>query len=212
MHQWHRVVVRPGANGADISTGSCYDPVPELFLHRVIKRTGTKCLRMSTGGKKSPGTDVLARLDISECWPSSLSLSLSSLCPSHFSFLLSFLLLQHGAACRSFSSGGWIRPERRGPDPLHWCCARGSVAGLLPGLLCLSSPRRGARRCRTSSATAVEEGRGHDSQSLPPPLARAQGHGGGGVRCPPSRGVGGADQIQALPAAAARRGRVPAPP
>ena len=53
----------------------------------------------------------------------------------------------------------------------------------------------------------MAEGRGHGGQPLPPPLARAQGHGGGGVRGPPSRGVGGADQIQALPAAAARRGR-----
>ena len=34
MHQWHRVVARPGAYGADISTGSCHDPVPELFLSR----------------------------------------------------------------------------------------------------------------------------------------------------------------------------------
>ena len=157
--------------------------------------------------KKSPGTDVLSRLDISECWPSSLSLSLSRLSAPLISPFSSHFSFSSMAACRSFSSGGRIRPERRGPDPRHWCCARGSVAGLLPGLLCLSSPRWGARRCRTSSATAVEEGRGHDSQSLPPPLARAQGHGGGGVRCPPSRGVGGADQIQALPAAAAQRGR-----
>ena len=180
MHQWHRVVAQPGANGADISTGSCHDPVPELFLHRVIKRTGTKCLRMSTGGKNHP-VPISSRVWIFPSAGRPLSLSLVSLYPSHFSFLLSFLLLQHGAACRSFSSGDWIRPERRGPDPRHWCCARGSVAGLLPGLLCLSSPRRGARRCRTSSATAVAEGRGHGGQPLPPPLARMQGHGGGGV-------------------------------
>jgi len=90
MHQWHRVVARPGANGADISTGSCHDPVPELFLHRVIKRTGTKCLRMSTGGKNHP-VPMSSRVWIfpSAGRPLSLSLSLVSL---PLSFLLSPLI------------------------------------------------------------------------------------------------------------------------
>jgi hypothetical protein len=118
MHQWHRVVARPGANGADISTGSCHDPVPELFLHRVIKRTGTKCLRMSTGGKNHP-VPMSSRVWI---FPSAgRPLSLASLCPSHFSFLLSFLLLQHG---------GLQELQQRRPDP-----ARAAGAGSAPLVL-----------------------------------------------------------------------------
>ena len=70
MHQWHRVVPRPGAYGADISTGSCHDPVPMLALD------------IGTGANDHPVPQAgLPLLDISKC----LTTPHSYLYPSHFS-------------------------------------------------------------------------------------------------------------------------------
>ena len=70
MHQWHRVVARPGAYGADISTGSCHDPVPMLALDI---GTGANDHSVPQAG--------LPLLDISK----SLTTPHSYLYPSHFS-------------------------------------------------------------------------------------------------------------------------------
>ena len=70
MHQWHRVVARPGAYEADISTGSCHDPVPMLALD------------IGTGANDHPVPKAgLSLLDIFK----SLTTPHSYLYPSHFS-------------------------------------------------------------------------------------------------------------------------------
>ena len=70
MHQWHQVVARPGAYGADISTGSYHDPVPMLALD------------IGTGTNDHPVPKAgLSLLDISK----SLTTPPSYLYPSHFS-------------------------------------------------------------------------------------------------------------------------------
>jgi len=70
MHQWHRVVARPGAYGADISTRSCHDPVLMLALD------------IGTGANDHPVPQAgFPLLDISK----SLTTPHSYLYPSHFS-------------------------------------------------------------------------------------------------------------------------------
>ena len=155
MHQWHWVVARPGAYEADISTGSCHDPVPMLALDI---GTGANDHSVPKAG--------LSLVDISK----SLTTPHSYLYPSHFSlpYPLSLKKLavraasrwtlpwsarhcrgapaataaaeRAGSACRHAEDLG-VQHRRLGPQ-LHM--------GSYPGKLCMQS--RGRCSCFLSSS------------------------------------------------------------
>ena len=99
MHQWHRVVARPGAYGADISTGSYHDPVPMLALD------------IGTGANDHPVPKAsLSLLDISKSLTTPHSyLYLSHFSTSHLSLPYPLSLKKRSArscrACRQLAAG-----------------------------------------------------------------------------------------------------------
>ena len=118
MHQWHWVVARPGAYEADISTGSCHEPVPMLALD------------IGTGGNDhSVPQAALPLLDISK----SLTTPHSYLYPSHLSLPYPLSLKKSGVdripcggaplprSARSCRACGQLAAGRCRRQALPWC-------------------------------------------------------------------------------------------
>ena len=195
MHQWHRVVARPDAYGADISTGSYHDPVPMLALDTMAP------VKMSTRYQN-------ARPDLPpryfKSWPRLLSLISLTLLSNHLSLQRAGSRGLKGAPDPAPSASGTEAEERTSGAGAN-LISGGRFGGRpsSPAAGSASDPRRpaapsgtdlGERRVGPSRAALTRHGGGAEERR------GGQTNGARGAMVGAEASVGGARRF--LPAAA----------